>query len=91
VRQIEIDIVGFETPQTLFDFVSDRFRAEVTVNTRAILIGEESPLSGVPNQAALRGENNLIAASANSLAHDAFGKTEPIGRSRIDEVDTGVE
>jgi len=91
VRLIEIDIICFKTPQALFDFVAYRFRAEIAVNARAILIDEEGSLSGVPDQAALGGENHFIAAPANSFTHNALGETEPIRRGCIDEVDSGVE
>jgi hypothetical protein len=91
VRLVEIDVVCLETPQAVFDFVPNGLRAEVAVNTRAILIDKEVALRRVPNQAAFGGENHLIAAPTNSLAHNALGKTEPIGRRRVDEVDAGIE
>ena len=91
MRLVEIDVIGFETLQAVFDFVPDGLSAQVAVNARTILIGEEAALGSVPNQTALGGQNHLVATPTDRFAHDALGKTEPIGGRRIDEVDAGIE
>ncbi len=46
---VEVDIVGLEPLQALFDFVPYGFRAQVAMNVRAILIDKEGAFRGVPD------------------------------------------
>ena len=83
--------VGLQAAQTLLDFVADGLGAQVAVHALARLIEEVVPLVGVPHQAALGGQDHLVAPALDRLADYLFGVTQAVGGSGVDEVHPQVE
>ena len=59
----------------------------------AVLVGmeEESPFFAVPDQSALRGQDDLVAASGDGPADQLLGVSIAVGGGGVDEVDAVVQ
>ena len=88
---VKIDPVGGEIAQRAFDLDGDGVGPEGSIEGFAVELGEIRAPRVVPPEAALRGEQNLVATAFNGLGNEALAVAPSIGGSRVEQVDPGVE
>ena len=88
---VEVDVVGAEAAQALFQLVGDRLRAEMAVHRLAVIVEEMVALGRVPDQPAFGGEHHLIAAAADRLADDFLGQALAIGGRSVNQADAFID
>ncbi len=93
-------MVGAKVPQAALDFLADGSRPEVLVDLLidgpqrgALVVGVEvqQALFAVPDQAALGGQNDAVAAVVDRPADDLFAVSVAVDRSGVDEIDAVVQ
>jgi hypothetical protein len=80
VHLVEVDVIGAEPAETVLGRLGDP------------PAGAPAPVGVVPHrQAELGGQDDLVSAPLDGLAHDGLGLTRRVHVGRVDEVDAGVE
>jgi DNA polymerase-1 len=70
VRLVKIDAVGAEAAQAQLQFLAKRLGAQAAPHILAVHLEEQPAALVVPPQAALGGENDLVASAADGPADD---------------------
>ena len=100
VRLIEVDVRGLQPHQAALQFLANRLRAKELVDllfrgangdARRVSVEMELALLAVPNQAAFRGQHDLLAPIADRPADDLLRSSKTVDRSGVDQVDAAIE
>ena len=85
VREVDVDVVGPQSSQARFDLASDRVGAQIAMDDVTLGVEEVVAPVGIPHEAALRGDHDLVPAPGDGSSHDLLGTPEPVCRSGVDE------
>jgi len=97
---VEVDAVGLQPLQTFFHLVADRRGLQAFIDLlfgRAgldaffVAMEEELAFLAIPNHAAFRGNDGLVAAALERPADKLLGTSVAVDRRGVEEVDAGIE
>ena len=99
MRLVQIDHVRAQAAQACLNFALDGLGPKVAKDlVRAALAGmivvavkEMVTLVAFPDQTTFRGQNHLVAAVGNGLAHDLLGNTKAVDGSGVQEIHASID